>query len=318
MAALEERVLLLDRRLATLRKGRPDLHEALDLQETLTRASLSAPRAAEAHPFPLPHDQLAARLRAGVPLLHDQPAYIDIHLAADVFSRLVNALQQRTDTQLGSRLEGVVGAATSGAIDPQRLFGEAFVQHADHLAEIALQSGVDGEMLSTLAMQAVAPLLREYAERLLPLMQRLDDGSPEGAVWQQGYCPICGGWPLLGELRGIELSQYLRCAACGSGWRSRRMLCPYCGNEDHHALHMLTIDGEQRFRISVCERCKGYLKIGNAFDPPPAELLAIDDVASLHLDVAAIERGYHRPAGSGFVIELAVPEEEWAEEFGQD
>src|SRR5216683_6448844 len=179
MVAIEERVMLLDRRLAALRKGRPDLHEALDLQEALMRASLSAPRSAEAHPFPLPHDQVAARLRAGVPLLHDQPAYVDVHLAADVFSRLVNVLQQRDDAELGARLEGVVAAATGGSIDPQRLFGEAFVQHSDHLAEIALQSGVDAELLSTLAVQAVAPLLRAYAERLLPLVQRLDDGSPE-------------------------------------------------------------------------------------------------------------------------------------------
>ena len=46
-------------------------------------------------------------------------------------------------------------------------------------------------------------------------MRSVDDSSPEEAVWQQGYCPICGGWPLLAELRGIELAQYLRCAACG-------------------------------------------------------------------------------------------------------
>jgi FdhE protein len=315
VAALQEQqVLGLDRRLAALRKKRPDLQDALDLQEALIRASLSAPRSAEAHPFPLPHEQVAARLREGVPLLHDQPAYVDVHLAADVFSRLVNVLQQRADAELGARLEAVIAAATSGSIDPQRLFGEAFVQHTDHLAEIALQSAVDVELLSTLAAQAVAPLLRAYAERLLPLVQRLDDGSPETTLWQQGYCPICGGWPVLAELRGIELAQYLRCAACGSGWRSRRLFCPYCGNDDHHSLHMLTIEDEQRFRISVCARCQGYLKIGNAFDPPPAELLAIDDVASLHLDVAAIERGYHRPGGSGFVIELAVPDVEFEDE----
>ena len=315
VAVLQEQQLLgLDRRLAALRKSRPDLNEALDLQEALIRASLSAPRPAEAHPFPLPHDQVAARLREGVPLLHDQPAYVDVHLAADVFSRLVNVLQERQDAELRARLEGIVTAATGGAIDPQRLFGEAFVQHTDHVAEIALQSGVEAELLGTLAVQAVAPLLRAYAERLLPLVERHDDGSPETTVWQQGFCPICGGWPVLAELRGIELAQYLRCAGCGSGWRSRRLFCPYCGNDDHRSLSMITIDGDQRFRISVCERCKGYLKVGNAFDPPPAELLAIDDVASLHLDVAAIERGYHRPGGSGFVIELAVPDEEFEDD----
>jgi FdhE protein len=126
---------------------------------------------------------------------------------------------------------------------------------------------------------------------------------------------VCGAWPLLAELRGVELAQFLRCSACGSAWRSRRILCPYCANEDFRQLRTLQVEGEQRFRISVCERCTGYVKVGNAFDPPPAELLALDDLASVHLDVAAIERGYRRPDGSGFVVELAVPEEDWVEEL---
>ena len=100
--------------------------------------------------------------------------------------------------------------------------------------------------------------------------------------------PGSGAWPLLGELRGVELAQWLRCSACGSGWRGQRLVCPYCANSDYRGLGTLAIEGEQRFRISVCERCKGYVKVGNAFDPPPPELLAVDDVASMHLDLAAI------------------------------
>jgi hypothetical protein len=48
----------------------------------------------------------------------------------------------------------------------------------------------------------------------------------------------------------------------------------------------------------------------------PAEQLALDDVATAQLDVAAVAAGYHRPVGSGFVTELAIPEDEWIEEFG--
>ncbi|HLZ30786.1 MAG TPA: formate dehydrogenase accessory protein FdhE [Chloroflexota bacterium] len=314
MAAPEELLLLLDRRLAALRRARPDFDDVLDLQEQLIRQSLTSARPAQAQPFPLPRDQVAARIRGGVPLLHDQPASVDIHFAADLFSRLVNVLEQREDPELHTGLDALVGAATSGRLDPERLFGEAFVQHGEHLAELAVQADVDADLLATVAAQAVAPLIRAYAAHLLPLIERLDDGSPDGAVWQHGYCPVCGGWPALGELRGVELAQFLRCAACGSGWRTQRLCCPYCGNDDFHSLQTLTVEGEKRFRIAVCERCKGYLKVGNAFDPPPAELLALDDAASLHLDVVAIERGYHRPGGTGFCIELAVPDEAWVEE----
>ena len=316
MLATQDLTLLLDRRAAALQKAQPDLVEALELQARLIRAGLTAARAPEAHPFALPREHLAARVREGVPLLHDQPAHIDVHFAADLFSRLADILAERDDAHLRSRLDGLVSAATGGLLDPERLFGEAFVQHQDHVAEIARQIGVDAELLATLASQAVTPLLRAYAEHLLPLMARIDDGTSQGAAWQQGYCPVCGAWPILAELRGVELARYLRCAACGNGWRSPRLFCSYCANEDYQLLGTLTIEGEQRFRIGVCERCKGYLKVCNAFDPPPAALLALEDAASVHLDVAAIERGYHRPGGAGFAIELAIPENEWVEELG--
>ena len=315
MAGPQDLVSLLDRRVAALKKTRPELGEALDLQTQLIRAALTSARPPEARPFPLPREQVAARVREGVPLLHDQPAHVDLHFAADLFSRLVNALQERDDAELAARLDALVTAATVGTLDPERLFGEAFVHHDDHLREIALQAGVESELLTTLAALAVAPLLRAYAVRLLPMLERLDDGTPEGFAWQRGYCPVCGGWPLIAELRGVELAQYLRCAACGSSWRWPRLRCAYCGNDDYQSLATLTIEGEQRFRIGVCNRCKGYLKVCNAFDPPPPELLALEDAVSVHLDVAAIERGYHRPGGSGFVIELAVPEDEWVEEL---
>lgn len=318
MAASDERLQLLDRRLAALNKSRPDLAQALELQEQLVRASLASARPPQAQPFPIPREHLAARVREGVPVLHDQPVQIDVHYAADLFSRLVNTLQEREDADLAPRLDAVATAALNGQLDPQTLFAEAFVQHHAHLNALAEQAQVDPELLVALATQSVAPLLRAYADRLAPLVAGLDDGSPEAVAWHFGYCPVCGGWPLLAELRGIELSAHLRCAACGTAWRWRRIGCAYCRNDDFRSLQVLTIEGEQRFKISVCDRCHGYLKVINSFDPPPADLLVLDDVASVHLDVAAIERGYHRPVGSGYVIELALPDDGWRAEADDD
>src|ERR1700681_3275570 len=111
MAATEELVLLLDRRLVALRKSRPELGDVLDLQEQLIRESVTSARPAEAQPFPLPREQLADRIRSGMPALNDQPAYLDVQFAADLFSRLVNVLQQREDPELQSGLDALVDAA---------------------------------------------------------------------------------------------------------------------------------------------------------------------------------------------------------------
>src|SRR5438270_5826459 len=132
MSAPQDLVSLLDRRVAALKKAHPELGEALDLQAQVIRAALTSARPPEALPFALPREQVAARVREGIPLLHDQPVQIDIHFAADLFSRLVNLLQQRDDPELQPRLDSLVQAATTGGLDPQQLFTEAFVQHDDH------------------------------------------------------------------------------------------------------------------------------------------------------------------------------------------
>jgi FdhE protein len=308
---------LVDRRVAALRKARPELGTAIDLQEQLIRLGLEEVRPPLVEAFPLARHRVLLKVREGQPLLHGEPASVDIHYAADLFSRLVNQLTERDNPDVQERLGPIVAAATSGELDPERLFTEAFVQHHDHLAQLATAAGLDPDLLALLASRAVAPLLREYAGRLLPVLDSVDcaGGAPDCVSWTRGYCPICGGWPLLGELRGVELALHLRCAACGTGWRAQRLECAYCGNTDFHQLGSLQIEGEQRFRVSTCERCKGYLKVGNAFDPPPSELVPLDDVASVHLDIAAIERGYHRPTGTGFRLEIALPDAEWIDEL---
>jgi hypothetical protein len=84
----------------------------------------------------------------------------------------------------------------------------------------------------------------------------------------------------------------------------RRLECAFCGNDDHRSLGYLQGEREPRFRVEICERCRGYLKSANAFESSPAEYLVLDDLASVHLDIAALERGYSRPATAGFRLEL--------------
>lgn len=303
---------LLERRLARLRQERPELEGALDLQARLIRESVAAAREPEVSTVALDRDGALGPVRAGVPLLHQQAVHVDVLYAADHFSRVVNALAERDDETVQTRLQPLVAAATSGLLDPFRLFREAFVQHREHVWEIAGGLDVDGDLLVALSALAVAPLLRSYAPQVEALLAQVDDGAPDGAQWRKGCCPACGAWPLLGEIRGLELQRFLRCSACGLGWQARRLVCPYCDNDDFRQQETLRAEGERRVVLEVCERCRGYLKVMNAFDPTPSPLLPLEDVATVLLDMAAIERGYRRPEGSGFVLEIAGVGEEVA------
>src|SRR5262245_16082577 len=109
---------LLNRRVAVLRKSRPDLDEALRLQQAIISTQLDSAHPPNVNVFPLPRQHVAARVQDGVPLLHQQPATVDIHYAADLLARLVQALSPRFDV--------LMGLATSGRLNPEHLFGEAF------------------------------------------------------------------------------------------------------------------------------------------------------------------------------------------------
>src|SRR5437764_535288 len=138
MPGVAELSLHLDRRLGALRKSRPDLADALALQEALIRADLASARRPLVESFALPREALSARVRNGVPLLHDQPVTVDIHFSADLFSRLVNTLQDHAADESHEQLSLLVERAQQGLLDPQSLFTEAFVQHRDHVAELAI------------------------------------------------------------------------------------------------------------------------------------------------------------------------------------
>ncbi|MBI2755999.1 MAG: formate dehydrogenase accessory protein FdhE [Chloroflexi bacterium] len=291
----------LDRLAGRLRSARPWHAPAIDLHARLLRETLAAARAPRADALPRDSQRVAETLAAGVPLLHQEPVHVDVVYAGDLFGRLVNALAGLESAPQG--VDAVIAAATSGLIDPHTLFREAFVQHFDHLAEMAIVAGADPDLLTVLARLAVSPLLRAYADMLAPIVGAAIAGT-DGSRWRRGFCLVCGAWPALGELRGLELQRHLRCGACGTSWPALRLECVFCGTEDFRQLRALQAEDERRLRVEVCDRCHRYLKVLNAFDPTPSYLVALEDVASAHLDAAAVERGFSRPDGTGFRLEI--------------
>jgi FdhE protein len=114
--------------------------------------------------------------------------------------------------------------------------------------------------------------------------------------WGHGYCPTCGAWPVLAEQRGLEQWRYLRCGLCASSWVVDRLLCPFCTTRDFHVLGYLQVEGEEpRQRVATCDACQSYLKLRSTLTPLGTPQLLVEEIALVHLDLIAMEKGYGPP-----------------------
>jgi FdhE protein len=179
-------------------------------------------------------------------------------------------------------------AATAGRIDPLSLFQAAVAQDVERLDGIAWGVGDTRGILKGLAPLIAMPLLQACRRAWTNLTL---------GTWPHGYCPTCGAWPTLAEIRGLDGARHLRCRCCGGDWATEWLRCPFCGERDHTQLgSLVSADGLEREKIEVCDRCHGYLKTITTFDPIRPEQVVLQDLATVVLDVAAVERGYRPPS----------------------
>lgn len=229
-----------------------------------------------------------APLLAGAVLRPDGPAL------ASLFDRLA-------DTARAQGLHAVAGdrppQATSAA-DALAVFLAA-VNGNDAVLDLhAARLGAAPEGFRALAQLLPMPCLHSCARRW---------AAGAGAAWSQGYCPICGAWPALAELRGIARSRHLRCGRCGAGWPMPVLACTYCANTDHETLGTLVVDDRTaRFTLDVCRACSGYIKSCATLQPTPSNELLYTDLASVEFDLAALERGFLRPPGPGAALGVSL------------
>ena len=226
----------------------------------------------------------AQAIAEGTPLLQAGRISIDTEAAMGELRRVAQNLAETTE--LGSAAQRTAEIVARAEVDLTELLAAALSGERGPIERAASELEADPDALGRMTDLALQPFLWEAA-RLLGTLTDVD-------AWERGYCPVCGAWPGIAELVGPEKRRHLRCVRCGTDWTWFVLLCPYCGNDDHRTLRVLQAPGTSE-RVDVCERCRGYVKAVASYAPASAVRLIAEDVATMDLDVSAIEAGYRRP-----------------------
>ena len=108
-------------------------------------------------------------------------------------------------------------------------------------------------------------------------------------------CPFCASAPVAAALReeGQGARRTLVCSLCFTEWDYLRIQCPACEENRFDALPVYIADVPANARIDACDSCRTYIKTIDLTKDGLA-VPAVDDLASLPLDLWARERGYQR------------------------
>jgi hypothetical protein len=268
--------------LKQLKIAQPELASAVDLQielvDVLRRVQGRVPL-----PWIQPEPEwLTAQQSAGRPAVRFSDIPLDwtdfrltLRQTADIMRRH-DALDRADHQQIlaigrdGNALEPLVArwyAATSGTedVDPQQRTPPGTPASLDQVLLLAMR-----------------PFLARCAEALA---QRVDF-----AGWRHGHCPCCGWEPDFAVITPHG-ERRLICGRCLAQWAYPALACPFCANDDRGLItSFATRDG--RYRVSACDVCRRYLKAYDARNATRPVMVAVDTIATLPLDAAAMQRGY--------------------------
>ena len=231
---------------------------------------------------------IPGKMTGGLPLIDLAGNKYDLSRPKEYFYSLISIAEKRMPAEAHRFLDVI----KNEHFDWEAIIRESF-NPAPEDEEIpergARASGEHDEQIDLIDLfieESLRPELEVVAEKYGALVEKSD--------WTEGYCPICGKEPKIGEIRESEDGRrYLFCHQCGYKWHFRRIKCPFCGNEEQHSLAYFAVEGEESHRVDVCNKCRRYIKIVELPKSSEGVNLDVEDIATLHLDMLAYEEGYN-------------------------
>jgi FdhE protein len=239
----------------------------------------------------IPDEEIRKRAETNNPLLDIQWLATEAKLLGEFLDDLISVLK---NSQSFDREEIAKLIANRGRMDAVELIRPVIDRDLSGFKACAAQLGIGTDLVSFVGLnlsQAVAEL---YADKVKHKVHQED--------WVKGNCPVCGSYPAIERLIRDDGKRMLRCSLCGTEWYFKRIMCPFCSNEDQNSLRFFVVEEESAsektgFRVDVCDKCKIYIKTLDERKLPESEKpdLYLENLDTIYLDILAQKDGYDSP-----------------------
>jgi Uncharacterized protein involved in formate dehydrogenase formation len=182
--------------------------------------------------FCVEENLITQKMEGGLPLIDFTGKEYDLTRPKEYFNSLISIAEKR----MPEVAQNIISIIKSPEFDWEKMIRASFDGKVEETAAQGLLAGREAEenidLIDLFTEESLRPELESIAEKYGEIVGKSN--------WSEGYCPICGKEPKIGEIREEEEGKrYLFCHQCGFKWYFHRIKCPFCGNEEQHSLLIL-------------------------------------------------------------------------------
>jgi FdhE protein len=278
----------LKKRIQQLKKKRPGYKEILDFYQKVREEQEKVKPSLDIKPILLKKEWKDLLSKEGFPLFERKDFPIDLETLIKLFRSLCQ-IGKEANPHMAEEAKKIEEILNEKRIDLKELLIGGI--NESKIQDIANEFRLDKKIFSFFIQESIRPSIEAGVERLF--------NELETENWLKGFCPICGSLPYLSLLKEEVGKRYLLCSFCGYQWRIDRLICPFCNNKEQESLHYLYAEGEEAYRIDLCEKCDQYIKtidLRKVAESDPC----LEDLATVHLDMLVSKKGYKKPTPNPF------------------
>jgi len=221
--------------------------------------------------------RLQRRLMSGKPLFEGSNFPLDMEITRNLYSILV----ARTEHRRG-KIDGLDNMLSGPSSEAGTLLRAVLTGESETLESVCRSYGADPSLVGLLIRLSLRPSLRRVS---IKAKEEFDF-----AVWNSGYCPVCGARPSLSELNEGERARSLYCSLCETDWAFPRLKCPFCGNNRPEDLSFVYAEEEKEIRLDICNSCGQGIGTLDAKHYPAPVIPVLDELVISHLVMAVNNR----------------------------